>query len=243
MSVLKKIKTSSPAKFSNDSIKEPYKNLREELFYLQNLLYAEAKHPILIVLQGMDTSGKDGTIRHVFSCVNPMGCNVKSFKAPTPEELRHDFLWRVYPHLPAKGMIQIFNRSHYEDILVPTVHKTFSKSEIEKRYEHINIFESRLVDSGTIILKFFLHISREEQSRRIQRRLDNPRKIWKYDESDTLAASKWSAYHKVYENLFERCSKEIPWTIIPSDEKWYRNYLIAKILVDKLKSLKMNFPE
>ncbi|MEO1262521.1 MAG: PPK2 family polyphosphate kinase [Bacteroidota bacterium] len=240
---LKDFPTEAPHKFNKTNSKTALDELQKELFLLQNVLYAEGKHPILIVLQGMDTSGKDGTIRNVFSCVNPMGCNVKSFKAPTPEELRHDFLWRVYPNLPAKGMIQIFNRSHYEDILVPSVTKSHSKNIIERRFGHINIFEKRLAEAGTVILKFFLHISRKEQKRRIQRRLNDPRRQWKYDKSDKAAAKKWDAYHATYEEVLTRCSPEIPWNIVPSDDKWYRNYFIAKTLVAQLRALKLKFPK
>ena len=240
---LKDYPTGAPNKFTKNSSKMALDKLQQELFLLQNILYAQSKHPILVILQGMDTSGKDGTIRNVFSCVNPMGCNVKSFKAPTQEELRHDFLWRVYPNLPAKGMIQIFNRSHYEDILVPAVVKSHPKKIIERRFDHINIFEKRLREAGTVILKFFLHISKKEQKRRIQRRLDDPRRQWKYDKSDKAAAKKWDAYQAVYEEVMTRCSPEIPWNIVPADDKWYRNYFIAKSLVAQLRSLKLEFPK
>lgn len=216
--------------------------LKEELFELQNLLYAEHKHSLLIVLQGMDAAGKDGTIRHVFSSVNPMGINVKAFKVPTEEEQSHDFLWRVHPHAPAKGMIQIFNRSHYEEILVPTVHKTLPREKVEMRYDFINSFEKNLVESGTVILKFFLHISREEQAARIKERLTRPHKKWKYDPADKREAANWDAYMEVYEKIFKRCSPEIPWHIVPADHKWYRNYYIAKTMVEMMNSLKMKYP-
>lgn len=217
--------------------------LHKKLFGLQNLLFAEGKHPVLIILQGMDTSGKDGTIRHVFSCVNPMGCNVKSFKAPTEIELKHDFLWRIYPHLPEKGMIQVFNRSHYEDILVPSVRKTLPEEIIEERYDFINCFEKQLESSGTIILKFFLHISQKEQAKRIEARKKDPNKKWKYDKSDDKAAKNWEAYQAVYDKIIQKCSTEIPWIIVPSDKKWFRNYFVAQTIVNQLRNLKMRFPQ
>lgn len=167
---LKNISTLPPKGMTKKSVKHKLAELHKKLFGLQNLLFAENKHPILILLQGMDTAGKDGTIRHVFSCVNPMGCDVKSFKKPTELESKHDFLWRIYPNLPAKGMIQIFNRSHYEDILVPSVYQTLPQATIEERYDFINCFEKQLKSSGTIILKFYLHISRTEQAKRIESR-------------------------------------------------------------------------
>jgi len=216
---------------------------KEEMFKFQNILYAERKHSLLIILQGMDASGKDGTIRHVFSSMDPMGVNVKPFKAPTEEEQLHDFLWRVHPHIPAKGMIEIFNRSHYEDILVPTVHKTIDKQIIERRYDIINSFEQNLSDSGTVILKFFLHISEKEQKKRIEKRQTVPHKKWKYDPADSAEERHWKAYVKLYEKIFERCSPQFPWIVVPADHKWYRNYIIAKEIVKTLKSLKMKYPE
>lgn len=217
--------------------------LIDEIATLQNVLYAEKKHSLLIILQGMDASGKDGTVKHVFFSMNPMGISVKAFKAPTPEENDHDFLWRIYPHTPAKGMVEIFNRSHYEDILVPSVHKTESKEIIENRYNIINCFEKSLSDSGTVILKFFLHISKKEQQKRIKARLTRPHKKWKYDPADVREEGHWDEYMKVYEKIFERCSPQLPWMIIPSDHKWYRNYIIAKEIVKILKSLKMKYPQ
>jgi PPK2 family polyphosphate:nucleotide phosphotransferase len=215
---------------------------KEKLFELQNLLYANQKHSLLIILQGMDASGKDGTVRHVFSSMNPMGVNVKPFKAPTEEQKSHDFLWRIYPHVPPKGMIAVFNRSHYEDILVPVAHKDLDKKIIERRYGIINSFEESLQDSGTIILKFFLHISKKEQKRRLDERLTIPRKKWKYDPADEAERPSWSTYMRTYETIFDRCGKERPWIIVPSDIKWYRNYVIAKKITKTLEGLKMKYP-
>jgi PPK2 family polyphosphate:nucleotide phosphotransferase len=215
---------------------------KSELFDLQNVLFAEAKHSVLIILQGMDAAGKDGTIRHVFSSMNPMGVNIKAFKAPTEEELKHDFLWRVHPHTPARGMIEIFNRSHYEDLLVPTVHETLDKKTIRKREGFIQSFEENLIEAGTVILKFFLHISRSEQERRLKERTLIPRKKWKYDPADTREAGSWDAYMKAYNHVLTQESPGAQWHIVPADKKWYRNYVIAKKMVETLEGLKMKYP-
>ncbi|MCB9304698.1 MAG: polyphosphate kinase [Lewinellaceae bacterium] len=242
MIALEKIDAIAPKGAGKKAMKAELTALHKRLFALQNVLYAEGKHPILIILQGMDTSGKDGTIKHVFSCINPMGCNVKSFKVPTEEERKHDFLWRIYPHLPAKGMIQIFNRSHYEDILAPYIQGTLPEKMIEERYDFINCFEKQLLSSGTIILKFFLHISKKEQSKRIEARKRNPHKKWKYNKADDKAAENWEAYQTVYGKIIERCSPEIPWHIVPADQKWHRNYYVANCIVKKLEELKLKYP-
>ena len=240
---LSKEPTESDKSVDRKSTEAETENLTEDLASLQTLLFAEKKHSLLIVLQGMDAAGKDGTIKHVFSSMNPMGVNVKAFKEPTEEEKAYDFLWRVYPHTPAKGMIEIFNRSHYEDILVPTVHKTVEKKILERRYDIINNFEQNLTDDGTVILKFFLNISKKEQKERIQERLTIPEKKWKYDPADTAEEHNWDAYMDLYEKIFERCGPHLPWLIVPADFKWYRNYFIAKEIVKTLKSLKMKYPE
>jgi PPK2 family polyphosphate:nucleotide phosphotransferase len=232
---------------SKDGINQKYAEaetlrLKDELYKLQNVFWAEQKHSLLIILQGVDASGKDGAVRHVFSCMNPMGVNVKAFKAPTPEELSHDFLWRVHPHTPSKGMIQIFNRSHYEDILVPRAHRTMNQKLLNHRYDIINSFEKNLHEGGTVILKFFLHISKQEQKRRIAERLTNPRKLWKYDPADETERPNWNRYMKAYADIFKKCGSRFPWVIIPSDDKWYRDYLIAKKLYDTLIKLNMKYP-
>lgn len=240
---LSKYSARAPKNLDREKVETITKELQGRLFDLQRLLYANSERSLLIILQGLDAAGKDSTIRHVFSCVNPMGCNVKSFKKPTEEELKRDFLWRIYPHVPAKGMIQIFNRSHYEDILVPTVHGTHENGTIQKRYGYINTFEQRLKSNGTIILKFFLHISLERQQEKMKLRLSDPRKKWKYDIADKLEAKNRKAYTEVYEEIFRRCSPEIPWHIVPADQKWYRNMFIAKKVVGVLEDLKMKYPE
>jgi PPK2 family polyphosphate:nucleotide phosphotransferase len=238
---LDEISTSAPNGIEKNFAEAATLRYKKQLFNLQNVLFAEQKHSLLIILQGMDAAGKDGTIRHVFSSINPMGVNIKAFKTPTPEELNHDFLWRIHPHTPAKGMIEIFNRSHYEDILVPAVHKTHNRKTLDSRLESIDHFEQHLQASGTIILRFFLHISKKEQEDRLKERLHIPRKKWKYDPADSTEFPHRDAYMKTYENIFER-SKKDAWHIVPADQKWYRNYVIAKEVRNTLKALKMKYP-
>ena|ERR1035437_162448 len=237
------ISTNAPDGFEKDKTKEKTADLILKLRDLQAVLYAESKRSLLIVLQGIDASGKDGTVKHVFTGVNPMGCNVHSYKEPTILDFSHDFLWRVHSNAPAKGMIEIFNRSHYEDILVPTVHKLLPKDVIKKRYDYINSFEKLLEDNDTIVLKFYLHISKEEQAERFKERQTNAEKHWKYQAGDIAESKHWDDYMEVYENIFDKCSPDIPWQIVPADNNWYRNYIIAKTIVDKLKSLDMKYPE
>ena len=211
---------------------------------LQDRLYAEQKRSLLIVLQGMDTSGKDGTIRHVLRGVNPQGCIVTSFKQPTPEEAAHDFLWRVHRHTPARGYMGIFNRSHYEDVLVTRVHGTISDQEARKRFAEINEFESLLARNGTVILKFFLAISKEEQRQRLQDRIDDKDKHWKFNPQDLVERQHWKDYERVYTDAISATSTgQAPWFVIPSNHKWYRNYLVAKILARTLQAMKLKYPE
>ncbi len=243
MSVLKQISTKAPENLNKEEINLKFRENIEKMQYLQGLMYAENKRSLLIILQGMDASGKDSTVKHVFGEINPMGIRVKSFKKPTTEEYTYDFLRRVHKHTPPRGMIHLFNRSHYEDILVPHVHKLISAKKLQRRFDYINAFESMLSDHDTTILKFFLHISKEEQTRRFKRRLTNPDKLWKYDPSDISEAKNWNAYTAVYEEIFERCSKQHPWIIIPADDKWYRNYLISKEIVGLLQSIPMKYPK
>ena len=237
------ISTNAPDSIKKSAADKQLMKLHKQLFVLQNLFYAEGKHSLLIILQGMDTSGKDGTIRHVFSCINPQGCIVKSFKTPTEEEKLHDFLWRIYANLPEKRMIQIFNRSHYEDILFPVVHGLLDKKEVQDRHETINKFEEHLQKNGTIILKFFLHISKDEQQGRLEKRLTNPEKKWKYNAGDKKEAKKWNDYVDAYQNVLDGCGKHNPWIVVPADNKWYRNYLVANTIVETLKNLKMRYPK
>jgi PPK2 family polyphosphate:nucleotide phosphotransferase len=217
--------------------------LNGELEALQELLYAEGKHKVLIVLQGMDTSGKDGVIRHVFEGVNPQGVKVASFGVPTKEELDHDYLWRIHQRVPGRGEITIFNRSHYEDVLVVKVRGLAPPERVERRYAQIAEFERMLVEEGTTILKFFLHISKEEQRLRLQERLDRPEKNWKFNPGDLVERGFWNAYMAAYETALTLTSTEAaPWYIVPSDRKWYRNLVIATALVDTLRGLEMQFP-
>lgn len=229
---------------SKKDAEDRLEQLRLRLEKLQELLYAQHLHKLLIVLQGMDTSGKDGTIRHVFQGVNPQGVRVARFGPPTPEELDHDYLWRVHRHTPAKGEMTIFNRSHYEDVLVVRVHALVPKPVWERRYQEINDFEQMLVEEGVTILKFFLHISRAEQKKRLQERLDDPTKHWKFSLADEKERKLWPEYRKAYEDALERTStKWAPWHIIPADHKWYRNLVVATILTDTLRGLKMKYPK
>ena len=242
MTDLKNEPTGPDDKIDRKATEKETDDLREKLSILQSKLYASRIHSVLIVLQGMDTAGKDGTISHVFTAINPQGCNVRGFKSPTEEEASHDFLWRIYPHTPAKGMMEIFNRSHYEDILFPSVHKTIDKDILERRYELINRFEEELIDSGTVVLKFFLHLSKEEQKKRLAERLADPHKRWKSNPNDMKEEKFFDDYQRVFEKIIDRCSPKIPWTIVPSDHKWYRNYIVAKELVQALEKLKLEYP-
>jgi PPK2 family polyphosphate:nucleotide phosphotransferase len=202
--------------------------LTERLDSLQELLYAEHKHKVLIVLQGMDTSGKDGTIRHVFEGVNPQGVRVASFKVPSLEEQDHDYLWRIHKQAPGKGEMVIFNRSHYEDVLVVRVHKLVPEKVWKKRYDQINAFENILADEGTVILKFYLHIDLDEQKKRLESRLEDASKHWKFNSADLKERPLWDEYMKAYEDVLSKTSTEYaPWYIVPANRKWYRNLVVA----------------
>ena len=216
----------------------------EQIDELQDLLHAEQTRSVLVVLQGMDTSGKDGTIRHVFKSVDPLGVRAVSFKAPSSEELAHDFLWRIHRHIPGKGELVIFNRSHYEDVLVVRVRKLIDAAECERRYEHINRFEALLSDNNTLVLKFFLYISKGEQKKRLQERVDDPHKQWKFNPGDLEERKLWTDYVKAYENALTATStKRAPWYVIPADSKTNRNLMISSILLEQLQSLKMSYPK
>jgi PPK2 family polyphosphate:nucleotide phosphotransferase len=217
--------------------------LTTRLGELQELLYAEGKHKVLVVLQAMDTGGKDGTIRRVFSGVNPQGVHVVSFKVPTPEELAHDFLWRIHKVVPGKGEMTIFNRSHYEDVLVVRVHNLVPPEVWQQRYDQINEFERLLAETGTTILKFYLHIDLDEQKERLQARLDDPTKHWKFRLGDLRERKRWPDYMAAYEEALSKTSTPYaPWYIVPANRKWYRDLVISSILVETLESLDMKFP-
>lgn len=234
--------TRAPEHLDKDETKAELKNILEELDELQNKLYAEGKHSVLLILQGMDAAGKDGLVKKVFHGLNPHGIQVQSFKVPTEKELSHDFLWRIHRASPAKGMIQIFNRSHYEDVLVTRVHGIIDDATAKKRMKAINDFEQLLAEhNNTQIIKCYLHVSKEEQLERLNERLTMPRKMWKYNSRDFKEREKWDEYRKVYEEAFNNCNA-IPWHIVPSDQNWYKAYHVAKTLKDTLAGLNMKYP-
>lgn len=224
------------ADITQDKAAPFFNELSLELGDLQEMLYAAGKNSVLIVLQGLDTSGKDGTIKRVMAQVNPQGCRVESFKVPTEEELAHDFLWRVHKVVPRRGMLTIFNRSHYEDVVVVRVHELVPKDVWKLRYEHINDFEQLLAESGTIILKFFLHISKDEQRKRLEARELETEKAWKLSAGDWRERGYWDGYQKAYEDALSKCSTEIaPWHIVPANKKWFRNLAVADTIVRALR--------
>jgi len=232
---LAKTDTDRAAGLTKSAGNERLDALSEQLGELQELLFAAHRHAVLIVLQGMDTSGKDGTIKHVMSNVNPLGCRVEAFKVPTEEELAHDFLWRVHKVTPARGMMTILNRSHYEDVVVVRVRDLVPKSTWQQRCDHIVDFERLLADHGTLILKFFLHISREEQEARLLAREHDPSKAWKLSAADWRDRERWDDYMHAYEDAIVRTStKHAPWHIVPADKKWFRNLAVAEATVDAL---------
>lgn len=239
---LKDIDTRAPEGMDKEATKEQTKKILEELDELQNLLFAEGRHSVLVVIQGMDASGKDGLIRNVLGNMNPQGVAVRSFKAPTAEELLHDFLWRIHHYAPARGMIQVFNRSHYEDILITRVHGWCDDDTATKRMKAINDFENLLTThNNTRLLKIYLHISPKEQQERLKERIQDPAKMWKYNEKDFEEAKRWDDYMKMYEECFEHCNA-VPWTIVPADQNWYKEYVVAEKLQGMLKSLNMKYP-
>lgn len=239
---LSKISTRAPEQLKKEDCKKETQIILKEVTELQNLLYAENKHAILVILQGMDASGKDGAIKKVFGGMNPQGVRVTSFKVPTEEELAHDFLWRIHKNIPAKGYIGIFNRSHYEDVLVTRVHNWCSDDLARQRFDAINSFERLLQEhNNTSILKFYLHVSAEEQAERLKERMSNPAKMWKYNKRDFEEAALRERYYQYYEECFVNCSHP-EWQIIPADQNWYKEYCIAKSLKIHLQQLKMEYP-
>ncbi len=217
--------------------------LTAEIATLQEMLYAQRKHKILLVLQGMDTSGKDGTVTSLFQSINPMGLRTVAFKAPTPVELAHDFLWRVHPHVPVWGEIAIFNRSHYEDVLITIVQGLIDEKECKRRYQHILDFERMLAETGTIIVKVFLHISKDEQRERLQARIDDPLKQWKFDPNDLVQRKKWDEYQQAYQRAIVATDTDhAPWYVIPANSKTHRNLLILNLLLEILQDLQLSYP-
>lgn len=243
MKLLHEISTSAPKETDKELTQQKTGKLVQELDELQNLLYAGAEHSLLVILQGMDASGKDGVIRNVLGQMNPQGVAVKSFKVPTEEEAAHDFLWRIHHHTPAKGMIQVFNRSHYEDVLVTRVHGWCDDAAALKRMKAINDFEELLQGHNkTIILKFYLHISAEKQEERLKERMENPKKHWKYNDKDFKEAGLREKYIQMYEDCFRHCS-QVPWTIVPADQNWYKEYIVAETIHAALTKLDMKYPQ
>ena len=238
------LRTDDTGGLKNSEAADPVlKRHHKQLATLQEVFYASQRKALLIVLQGMDTAGKDGTIRHIFSGINPQGCDVAAFKVPTSLEARHDFLWRCQAEMPPRGIIGIFNRSHYEDVLSPRVHGKLSGKEVRRHLAEINAWEDTLADNDVVILKFFLHISHGEQTRRLQERIDTPDKHWKLSPADFAERQYWSDYMDAYEEIFETTSqKHAPWFIIPSDHKWYRNVAISAVLVEAMQGLKLKYP-
>jgi len=228
---------------SEETAKAELETYGQKLFKQQSLLYAEHKHSVLVVLQALDAGGKDGAIKHVFTALNPQGVHVASFKGPTPAELAHDFLWRIHPHAPGKGEIAIFNRSHYEDVLVTRVHKLIDKATCAARYKRIRDFEALLAENGTTVLKFFLHISKEEQLARFAQRLDDPKRNWKISESDYSERELWDKYIDAFDDALAATStKEAPWYVIPANHKWFRNLAVSQIMADTMEDLKLAYP-
>jgi PPK2 family polyphosphate:nucleotide phosphotransferase len=241
---LTKIRTDDDGGMAKADAVAEFRKLRKRLVRLQELLYAEGKHALLVVLQAMDGGGKDSTIRSVFTSLNPQGCKVISFKVPNDVELRHDFLWRVHENTPRLGYIGIFNRSHYEDVLVVRVKELVPAKRWKARYAHINAFEEMLHDEGTTVVKFFLHISKKYQKKRLERRLTKPDKLWKFDPVDLVERKRWDKYQEAYEDALRHCSTpHAPWYVIPAEHRWYRNLLVATVLVRTLQSLKMHYPK
>lgn len=229
---------------SRDHAKKAIAAHVKRLSELHDLLYAEHKRSLLVVLQGMDASGKDGTIRHVMSGVNPQGCMITSFKTPTAQELDHDFLWRVHAAVPPRGAIGIFNRSYYEDVLIARVHRIVPREIWKSRYSQINDFEKMLTDNNVTILKFFLHMSSKEQEKRFEERLADPRKNWKVSAADFQERKSWGEYQSAYEDAIAKCSAEhAPWYVIPSDHKWFRNFAVGEVIVRALEGFNMRYPK
>ncbi|AII52089.1 PPK2 family polyphosphate kinase [Hymenobacter sp. APR13] len=240
---LTKLPSRAPAEFHKEHTLRELKRIRQELIELQYRLYAENRHSVLVILQGMDASGKDGLIRRVFSGLNPQGVQVHSFKEPTAEELAHDFLWRVHQQAPARGMLQVFNRSHYEDVLITRVQGLIPAEEAKRRFVAINNFEKLLQQAGTTVLKFYLHVSEAEQRERLLERTLDPDKQWKYEAGDEEKARQWPQYRAVYEDVFRHCSPaSCPWHLVPADQNWYKAYVVARTLRDALLRLDPQLP-
>lgn len=241
---LGRISTKPPAGLSRAKATARFRQLGAELFELQDLMYGARSNSVLVVLQGRDTAGKDGTIKHVVGSLNPRGVRIASFGVPTEQELGHDFLWRIHRHTPGLGEFSIFNRSHYEDVLVARVHDLVPRERWEARYDAINAFEQQLVHSGTLVLKFFLHIGFDEQKKRLLAREREPRKSWKLNANDWKERDHWKAYTEAYEDAIVRCAQhEAPWFVIPADKKWFRNLAVAEAVCERLRPLRAQWQD
>jgi PPK2 family polyphosphate:nucleotide phosphotransferase len=241
---LSKIATDTIGKIKKEDACKVIQEYQKKLYDLQERLYAEHKQSLLIILQAMDTGGKDGAVESIFSGLNPAGIKVSNFKAPSADDLSHDFLWRIHKEVPPKGYIGIWNRSHYEDVLIVKVHDIIVKKTCESRYEDINAFEKILTNNGVVIMKFFLHISKDEQKERLQSRLDNKEKLWKFDPADIKERTLWNKYRKAYEEAIDNCSAvNAPWYIVPADHKWYRNIIMIETIVKTLEKMDPKYPK
>jgi PPK2 family polyphosphate:nucleotide phosphotransferase len=241
MSRLKEIRPGGPASVDKAKIERETERLVDQIAVFSKKLFAEKKESVLVILQGMCASGKDGLVRTLFQKVSPTWINVHSFKKPTDEEFAHDFLWRIKKKLPSKGIITVFNRSYYEDILVPSVYGTFGKATIEKRYEQINEFEKNLEENGTHIIKVYLHISQQKQASRLKERINNPSKHWKHDDHDWDEKLHWKGFMGVYERIFEKCD-QVPWHVVPANKNWVKVNLVGKLLVQSLTKINPKYP-
>ena len=241
MNILKKHNPDGPTTWLKTKIERDTEKLLIEIYEWTKKLYGEGKQSVLLVLQGMDGSGKDGLVRELFQKVSPSWVNVHSFKKPTEEEASHDFLWRIHAKTPASGMINVFNRSHYEDILVPSVYNLLSKSTIDKRYKQINDFEQMLQENGTRVIKIYLNLSMDVQEKKLRERIDTPEKHWKHSDGDWQTRAKWNEFMAVYEKIFEKCNT-VPWHIVPCNKNWTKVYAVAKIMVDELRKMNPKYP-
>ncbi len=237
------IATVAPKKLEKDEIKKETKKILEEIADLQDMLIASKTRSILVILQGMDASGKDGAVKNVFGGLNPLGIKVQTFKKPTEEEFAHDFLWRIHKVVPQKGDITIFNRSQYEDVLIQRVHKWIDEKTVNQRFDAINNFEQLLTDNGTVIIKCYMHISLEAQLERLEERKTNPEKMWKHNAQDWEERKLWNEYMQAYEDVFTNCSKAAKWNIVAVDQNWYKEYQIAVLVRDALAAMKLSYPE
>lgn len=237
------ISTVAPKKLEKNEIKKETKKILEEIADLQDMLIASKKRSLLVVLQGMDASGKDGAVKNIFGGLNPLGIKVQTFKKPTEEEFAHDFLWRIHKVVPQKGDITIFNRSQYEDVLIQRVHKWIDEETVKQRFDAINNFEQLLSDNGTVIIKCYMHISLEAQLERLEERKTNPEKMWKHNAQDWEERKLWNEYMQAYEDVFTNCSKAAKWNIVAVDQNWYKEYQIAVLVRDALAAMKLSYPE